>query len=156
MGTVAVDVQPGRQQDPVFNRYRAVRKWCDEEFIPTCSRDGERDRGEKYEGKKKKQKTNPSTKVHSASKQNETNNKEGIPMNQLSCATKKTCSFLMHRHQVITKTFESCFLKRQACKKGWTAPAITIKTTGLMCQSKGLTQGAQKTQDAAFWVTGLL
>lgn len=113
-------------------------------------------RGIEEKSMKGRKKQNPSTKVHSASKQNETNNKEGIPMNQLSCATKKTCSFLMHRHQVITKTFESCFLKRQACKKGWTAPAITIKTTGLMCQSKGLTQGAQKTQDAAFWVTGLL
>lgn len=65
---------------------------------------------------KKKKQANPCTKVHTAFKQNETDNKGGIPMNQLSCAV-KACSFLKHRHQVITKTFESCFLKRQACKR---------------------------------------
>lgn len=26
VGAVAVDVQPGRQQDPIFDRYRAVRE----------------------------------------------------------------------------------------------------------------------------------
>lgn len=52
MGAVAVDMQPGRQQDPVFNRYRTVRKWCNEEFIPTCSRDG---KGLKKSMREKKQ-----------------------------------------------------------------------------------------------------
>lgn len=51
---------------------------------------------EKYEGKKETQ-ANPGTKVHTAFKQNETDNKGGIPMNQLACAV-KACSFLKHRH----------------------------------------------------------
>lgn len=51
--------------------------------------------------RKKKIEANPSTKVHTAFKQNETDNKGGIPMNQLSCAV-KACSFLKHRHQIIT------------------------------------------------------
>lgn len=61
---------------------------------------------------------NPSTKVHTAFKQNESDNEGGggIPMNQLGYAV-EACSFLKHRHLVITKMFESCFLKRQACKR---------------------------------------
>lgn len=83
MGAVAVDVQPGRQQDPVFDRYRAVRKRRDEKFVPACGRDGEKDPGRKdehkkeKEGERKKKQANPGTKVHTAFRQNETDNKRG-------------------------------------------------------------------------------
>lgn len=112
MGAVAVDMQPRCQQNPVFDRYRAVRKWCNEELIPTWGRDGERDRGKAWG---EKLQANPSTEVHTAFKRNETDNKGGISMNQLSCVV-KACSFLRHSHQVITKTFESCFLRDKRVK----------------------------------------
>lgn len=71
---------------------------------------------EKYEVGWGGDKQIPVQKFTQHSSKNETDNKGGIPMNQLRCAV-KACSFLKHRHQVITKTFESCFLRRQACKR---------------------------------------
>lgn len=69
------------------------------------------------EGWRRKYEANPRPKVHTALRQNQSDNKGGIPMNQLSCAV-KACSSLEHGHQVITKISESRFPKRQACKKG--------------------------------------
>lgn len=116
MGAVAVDVQPGRQQDPVFYRYRTVWKWRNKEFIPTCSRDGEGLRKSmKYEKEKNK------TKKTSKSQYKSSHTIQAKLIWQLkgggSNESIKLCGFLKHQHQVITKTFESRFLKRQACKR---------------------------------------
>lgn len=87
----------------------------DEEFVPTWNRDEERDRGKAWENKSAHTQI-PAQKFTQHSHKTKVTTKEGIPMNQLSCA-RKACSFLKRRNQVITKTFESCFLKRQACKR---------------------------------------
>lgn len=45
VGAVAVDMKPGRQEDPVFDGYRAMREWRNEELVPACSRDAEGGQG---------------------------------------------------------------------------------------------------------------
>lgn len=114
MSAVAVYMQPGCQQNSVFNRYRTVRKWCNEELIPTWGRDRERDRGKVWEEKK-----TPSKSLYRSSHsiQAKWNWQQRENFNEsIKLCGKKACSFLKHRHQVITKTFESCFLRDKRVK----------------------------------------
>lgn len=45
VGAVAVDMKPGRQEDPIFDGYRAMWEWRNEKLVPACSQDAEGGRG---------------------------------------------------------------------------------------------------------------
>lgn len=92
---------------------------------------------EKKKNYTKTKQANPSTKVHTPFKQNETDNKGGIPMNQLSCAV-KACSFHKHRHRVITKAFESYAFWRDRRVKGMNCACHHNKDSRLDVPKQGL------------------